>query len=507
MSQVRFLQIRDVTMVFPGVVALENVNLEVSHGEILGVVGENGAGKSTLMKILAGAYPAGSYEGEVLLADRRLEFHSVADAEAMGIVLIPQELNVVPEFTVAEYVFLNREPRRWGVIDRRRMLDETRLLLADFDLDIDPHTPMKALGTAQQQLVEIVRALSKNARLVILDEPTASLSIRESGHLFERLREIRQRGVTCLYVSHRLAEVLDLADRVFVLRDGQAVGLDDTAALSQERVVSMMLGRDIKELFPKELAELGETLLELVNFSVPDPQNPERRVVDGVSLRVRAGEVLGLFGLVGAGRTELVMALFGAWPLKPEGSVRVGGRDVRLSDPEEAISAGIALLTEDRKRYGLIPAWDVEENITLASLGLLSRAGVIQKGASRQLAARYAESLGVKSVSLAEPAVNLSGGNQQKVILGRWLARSPQVLLLDEPTRGIDVGAKVEVFRLLNHLTQEGLGVLFISSELEEILGMSDRIMVMAGGRVTGEWSRAEATEESVLAHAMGAAS
>jgi D-xylose transport system ATP-binding protein len=268
----------------------------------------------------------------------------------------------------------------------------------------------------------------------------------------------------------------------------------------------MMLGRDLEELFPKVTADVGETLLQLVDFSVRNPAEPEKRVVEGVNLEVRSGEVLGLFGLVGAGRTELAMALFGAWPLRPEGEVRVRGRDVRLSDPEQAISAGIALLTEDRKRYGLIPAWDVEQNITLASLARISRAGVIQKRASRELADRYARSLGIKAVSMGEPAVNLSGGNQQKVILARWLARSPQVLVLDEPTRGIDVGAKVEVFRLLNRLTREGLGILFISSELEEILGMSDRILVMAGGRIAGEWSRAEATEEAVLARAMGAA-
>jgi ABC-type sugar transport system ATPase subunit len=506
MSEARFLEIRDVTMAFPGVVALENVSVAASRGEILGVVGENGAGKSTLMKILAGVHPSGSYQGDVLLEAVRLDFDGVADAEAVGIVLIPQELNVVPEFTVAEYIFLNREPRRFLVINRSEMVEATIRLLADFDLDISPDTPMKALGTAQQQLVEIVRALSKNARVVILDEPTASLSVRESSHLFERLRDLKRRGVTCLYVSHRLSEVLALADRVFVLRDGRPVGLDDSAGLSHARVVSMMLGRDLEDLFPKVTAMIGETLLELVDFGVRDPEAPEKRIVEGVNLELRAGEVLGLFGLVGAGRTELVMALFGAWPLAPDGDVRVRGRSVRVATPEQAISAGIALLTEDRKRYGLIPAWDVEENITLASLAKLSRVGLLRRDASRELAEHYVQSLGIKSRSLREPALNLSGGNQQKVILGRWLARAPQVLVLDEPTRGIDVGAKVEVFRLLNRLTREGLGVLFISSELEEILGMSDRILVMTGGRIAGEWSRDDATEEIVLARAMGAA-
>jgi D-xylose transport system ATP-binding protein len=297
-----------------------------------------------------------------------------------------------------------------------------------------------------------------------------------------------------------------LADRVFVLRDGRGVGVDDTAALTQDRVVSMMLGRDLEDLFPKEPAQVGDVLLELIDFSVPHPADPGRRVVDGVNLKVRAGEVVGLFGLIGAGRTELVMALFGAWPIRPSGKLQLHGRDVRAASPEQAISAGIALLTEDRKRYGLIPAWDVEENLTLASLARLSRAGVINRKASRELASGYVQSLGVKAVSLRQLAINLSGGNQQKLILGRWLARSPQVLVLDEPTRGIDVGAKVEVFRLFNRLTRDGLGVLFISSELEEILGMSDRVIVMTGGRIVGEWPRAEADEKTVLQHAMGAA-
>jgi D-xylose transport system ATP-binding protein len=506
MTGAAFLEVHGVTMAFPGVVALEGVSLSALRGEILGVVGENGAGKSTLMKILAGVYPDGSYTGEIRLEGAPLAFNSVADAEAVGIVLIPQELNVVPEFTVAEYVFLNREPRRFGAIDQRQMVSETSRLLADFGVDIAPTTRMRTLGTAQQQLVEIIKALAKQARIVILDEPTASLSVRESRQLFERLRDLKERGVTCLYVSHRLSEVLALADRVFVLRDGRQAGLDASAALTHDRVVGMMLGRDLEELFPKQAAEIGESLLELVDFSVPSPADPQKRVVEHVNLEVRAGEVVGLFGLVGAGRSELVMALFGAWPVKPEGEVRIRGQQVTPKDPERAIRSGIALLTEDRKRYGLIPAWDVEENITVASLVGLSRAGVVRRKPSRELAGRYVQRLGIKSVSLQEPALNLSGGNQQKVILGRWLARSPQVLVLDEPTRGIDVGAKVEVFHLLNELAGEGLGILFISSELEEILGMSDRILVMAGGRLRGEWPRAEATEERVLACAMGAA-
>jgi D-xylose transport system ATP-binding protein len=499
------LAIDGVTMAFPGALALDRVSATVRQGEILGVVGENGAGKSTLMKILAGVYPVGSYEGTTLLDGQPLELANVAQAEAIGIVLIPQELNVVPEFTVAEYVLLNREPRRFGVISRRAMRQTTSRLLREFELALDPETPMKDLGTAQQQLVEIIKALSKNARVVILDEPTSSLSIRESEHLFDRLRELKRHGVACLYVSHRLNEVLELADRVLVLRDGEAVGLHATRELTQQHVVLMMLGRDIDDLLPKESTEAGETLLETREFSVLHLTQPDRRVVDGVSLEVRAGEVVGLFGLVGAGRTELAMGLFGAWPIPPKGDVRVAGRSVHVTNPGAAIRSGMALLTEDRKRYGLVPQWSVEENLTLASFAALSRLGVIRRGLSRVLAWTHVDDLGIKTPSLHELIVNLSGGNQQKVILGRWLARTPRVLLLDEPTRGIDVGAKVEVFRLFNRLTREGMGILFISSELEEVLGMSDRILVMAGGRITGEFARDEATEESVLARAMGA--
>jgi D-xylose transport system ATP-binding protein len=491
-------------MAFPGALALDEVSADLREGEILGVVGENGAGKSTLMKILAGVYPAGSYDGTVQLDGQLLELHDVAQAEAIGIVLIPQELNVVPEFAVAEYLLLNREPRRFGVISRRRMIRTTARLLREFELDIDPEMPLKDLGTAHQQLVEITKALSKRARVVILDEPTSSLSIRESEHLFDRLRELKRHGVSCIYVSHRLSEVLAVADRVLVLRDGRAVGLHDARTLTEQRVVSMMLGRDIEDLLPKASAEQGATLLETRNFSVPHPTRPGRSVVDDVSLEVRAGEVVGLFGLVGAGRTELAMALFGAWPVTPKGEVRIAGRPVRVTSPQAAIRAGLALLTEDRKRYGLVPNWSVEENLTLASFRSLSKLGVIRTARSRRLARAYVDELGVKTPSLGERIINLSGGNQQKVILARWLARRPRVLLLDEPTRGIDVGAKVEVFRLFNRLTEEGLGILFISSEVEEVLGMSDRILVMANGRITGEFARHDATEESVLSRAMG---
>jgi D-xylose transport system ATP-binding protein len=499
-----FLAARGITKVFPGAAALVNVSLTAGRGEIVGIVGENGAGKSTLMKIIAGVYPAGNFEGEVELAGQKLELHDTAAAEAAGIVMIPQELNPVPEMTVAENIFLNREPLRFGVVSTARMNRQAREVLMDFELNIDPTAQMKTLGIARQQLVEIAAALSKKARILILDEPTSALSIHETENLFERLRELRARGVTCLYVSHRLAEVLELADRAFVLRDGRVSGDEPRAKLTHGTIVSMMLGRSIENPYPRKSGPPGDAVLEVKGFTVPYPDQPAKNVVEGVSFHVRSGEILGIFGLMGAGRTELLTALFGAWPVEPLGEVRVHGKRVRLTSPRQAIRAGIALLTEDRKRDGVVATWDVATNISLASLDHVSKVGVVRRRAETALAQYYVQNLAIRTPTLQEAMVNLSGGNQQKVLLGRWLATRPKILLLDEPTRGIDVGAKVEVFQLLNRLTNDGLAVVFVSSELPEILGMSDRIAVMCNGRITGEFQRGEATEEVVLLRATG---
>jgi D-xylose transport system ATP-binding protein len=435
-----------------------------------------------------------------------LRLRGVPDAEAKGIVMIPQELSVVKEMSIAENIFLNREPSRFGVINTARMRRDAAALLRDFDLDVEPELPMKVVRIAKQQLVEIAKALVKSARLIILDEPTSALSSVESEHLFSRLRQLKQRGITCLYVSHRINEVLALADRVVVLRDGRRVGSDEIHRLNHTKIVSMMLGRDVVELYPVEPHPLGDVILELENFSVPHVEFPDRNIVESINLQLRTGEVLGLFGLMGAGRTELVTALFGAWPVEPHGQVRIRGKPVRLRSPIDAIRAGMALLTEDRKRFGLVMSMDVQENITLGSLARLSRMGLIDSRAETEVARSYVNDLAIKPPVLRHPVMNLSGGNQQKVLVGRGLATNPSILVLDEPTRGIDIGAKADVFHLLNRLARAGLAVLFISSELPEVLGMSDRILVMCNGRITGEFQRQQASEEVVLRSATGLA-
>ena len=498
------LEAHRVTKTFPGVIALREVSESFQPGEIVGIVGENGAGKSTLMKILAGLYPFGSFEGELRLDGHLLRLRGVPDAERNGIVMIPQELSVVKEMSIAENIFLNREPGQFGVIDTARMRREAAALLSDFDLDVEPDIPMKELRIAKQQLVEIAKALVKSARLIILDEPTSALSSVESEHLFSRLRQLKERGITCLYVSHRINEVLALADRVVVLRDGRRVGSEEINKLSHTKIVSMMLGRDVLELYPLQPHPLGDVILELQNFSVPYVEFPDRNAVESINLQLRAGEVLGLFGLMGAGRTELVTALFGAWPVEPHGQVSIRGKPVRLKSPIDAIRAGMALLTEDRKRFGLVMSMDVQQNITLGSLARLSRMGLIDHHAETDLALSYVSNLAIKPPALQHPVINLSGGNQQKVLLGRGLATSPSILVLDEPTRGIDIGAKADVFHLLDRLAREGLAVLFISSELPEVLGVSDRILVMCNGRITAEFHRQQASEEAVLRSATG---
>jgi D-xylose transport system ATP-binding protein len=497
------LDARNITKAFPGVAALQGVNLAADAGEIVAIVGENGAGKSTLMKILAGVYPTGSFEGEVRLDGQPLHLRHVPDAEARGIVMIPQELSPVKEMSVAENVFLNREPTRFGVIQTDLMRRETAGLLREFELDVDPAAAMKTIRIAKQQLIEIAKALSKRARVIVLDEPTSALSPVESGHLFTRLRELKRAGMTCLYVSHRIAEVLEVADRVVVLRDGLVVGQDAVDNLNETTLISMMLGRAAGELYPREAHTRGVVVLELRDVSVPPVEPGLRNVVQDVNLRLHAGEILGLFGLMGAGRTELVMALFGAWPVPPAGEIRVRGKRVPVESPIDAIRAGLALLTEDRQRYGLVATLDVRRNISLGSLKHLTRLGVIDEQAEADLAETYVNDLGIRPPQLDRPVLNLSGGNQQKVLLARGLATKPTVLVLDEPTRGIDVGAKAEVFRLLNKLAQDGLAILFVSSELTEIRALSDRILVMCDGRIGGEFDR-DATEEELLSCAIG---
>ncbi|MFY9824270.1 MAG: ATP-binding cassette domain-containing protein [Thermoanaerobaculia bacterium] len=508
------LELRAITKDFPGVRALDGVSFDLEPGEIHALCGENGAGKSTLINILCGVHPAGSYGGEVRLRGETVHFRGLPGSEARGIALIAQELALVPGLSVAENLLLGREPRRWGLIRWTEVREEARRALDRVGLAIPVETPVRELGIGQQQLVEIAKALMKDAAILVLDEPTAALPEADTRRLLGLLGDLRRKGVAAIYVSHRLDEVFAVADRITVLRDGRSVGTARRAETTPERVISLMVGREISQAFPRPERRAGrwngDVLLSLKDWTVADPQNPGRRVVDGVSLEVRAGEVLGIAGLMGAGRTALLASLFGASRSPVQGTIQVAGGPVRrpFRHPREAIAAGLALVGEDRKRYGLFARGSVLDNMTLASLrdfrrrGLL---GILDDRARRAAASGEAAALRLKAASLEAPVAQLSGGNQQKVILGRWLLRRPRVLLLDEPTRGIDVGAKSEIYELISRLVAGGLGVVLVSSELPELLGLSHRVLVLNQGRPMGSFDGDAATPERVMSAATAA--
>jgi ABC-type sugar transport system ATPase subunit len=498
------LELRHVSKSFPGVKALQDVSFEIYKGEIHALIGENGAGKSTLMKILSGVYGFGSYGGEVVLDGQVVRFASLRDSERAGIAIIFQELALIKQMTIAENVFLGAEILKApGVIDWNETYRRTAEALKAVGLKLNPATRVADLGVGSQQLVEIARALSKNARILILDEPTAALTESEADNLLGILAGLRASGVTCIYISHRLREVTRIADRVTVLRDGKTILTEEK--MPEERMVRTMVGRELTELFPHRPRKPGETVLEVRNWSVRNPVTDELALRE-VSFAVRKGEILGIAGLMGAGRTELVSSIFGAWGLRESGELRLDGKAVAFAGPREAIRAGLALVSEDRKRHGLVLGMDVKENSTLASLSRIARFGVIDKNEEIKRSARYVTELRTKTPSLEQKVYNLSGGNQQKVVLAKWLLTSPKVLFLDEPTRGIDVGAKVEIYNIMNDLIEQGVCVVMVSSELPEVLGMSDRILVMREGRLAGSFPRAEASEERVMRFATGAA-
>ena len=500
------LEMRGVTKTFPGVKALENVTFQVRRGEVHALIGENGAGKSTLMKILSGVHPHGSYGGELCIDGQVQRFANLRDSERAGIAIIFQELALVKQLTIAENLFLGRELQRpRGVIDWNRTFQETAWALEEVGLRQSPATRVKDLGVGAQQLIEIARALTKKARLLILDEPTAALSETEADNLLRLLGGLRQKGVTCIYISHRLREITRIADRVTVLRDGKTILTDDAAAMPEERMVRAMVGRDLAERFPWRPRQPGETVLEVRGWTVKNPATDSIAVKD-VSFAIRKGELLGIAGLMGAGRTELVTSIFGAWGERQAGELWLGGRRVVFDGAGDAIRAGLGLVSEDRKRYGLVAGMDVKQNSTLASLAQISRLGVIDQNQEIERAGRYVKELRTKTPSLEQKVGSLSGGNQQKVVLAKWLLAGPRVLFLDEPTRGIDVGAKVELYHLINALVDQGVCVVMVSSELPEVLGLSDRILVMHQGTLAGSLTRGEATQERVMRLATGAA-
>ena len=498
------LEMRDISKRFPGVLALDRVTFDLHGGEFHALVGENGAGKSTLMNILGGVYPHGTYDGEIRIDGNSMHFDGVHASEDAGIAVVHQELSLVPEFSIAENIYLGREPKRFGVIQTEDLISRAKRVLDQLQLRLEPHIPVGYLGIGQQHLIEIAKALSRDARILVLDEPTAALTDPEAEVLFGILDRLRKNGAGIIYISHKLPEVLRLADRITVLRDGRTVSTDPKTSLDAKTMIARMVGREVSDIFPPARHDAADVIFEARGVTVEDPNVRGKLLVDNVSFNVRRGEVLGVAGLVGAGRSDLMMAIFGAHPGRKTGEFSVGGKRVVVNSPGDAIAAGIGFVTEDRKRFGLLLDQTIVVNLTLAALRRISGAVVTHPDAETAAGERSMKDFRIKAQSVFTIAGTLSGGNQQKIVLAKWLLTEPRVLFLDEPTRGLDVGAKQEIYQQINRLAREGLAIVLVSSELPEVLGLSDRIMVLHEGRVTGEFARAQANAENVMAAATG---
>jgi D-xylose transport system ATP-binding protein len=502
------LELRGISKDFPGVRALDGVDLHLEAGEIHALCGENGAGKSTLIKILSGLYPFGAYEGTIRLRGETARFSGIAAAERQGIALIAQELALVPDMTVAENVMLGREPVARGLIQWDRLRARAREALTRVGADFGAVRPVRSLGVGQQQLVEIARALDKRSEILVLDEPTAALTESDARRLLGLLRELAARGVGILYVSHRLEEVFSIADRITVIRDGRSVVSAKARDLTPDRVVAAMVGRPVASLYPRPGPPGGHIALSVEELRVADPDRTGRFALDQVSFAVRAGEVLGIGGLMGSGRTALLASLFGAARSRVSGGFEIPGRESRepFASPAEAIAAGLALVSEDRKRYGLVPAASVLENLTLSTLRRFTRGGLLDDDARAEASRGQVEALSIRTPSLAARAADLSGGNQQKVVLGKWLLARPRILLLDEPTRGVDVGGKAEIHEIMCRLAAQGAAIVLVSSDLPELLALSHRVLVLKQGRPVAHLTGPAATPEAVVAAATGSA-
>ncbi len=496
------LEMRHITKTFPGVKALDDVSISVRNGEIHAICGENGAGKSTLMKVLSGVYPHGSYEGQIVYDGQPAAFGGIRDSEDRGIIIIHQELALVPLLTIAENIFLGNERASRGVIDWPETFRQTEALLAKVGLRETPGARVDSLGVGKQQLVEIAKALSKNVRLLILDEPTAALSEGDSQALLDLLLELKAQGVTSIIISHKLNEVRRVADSVTVIRDGATISTIDARGgdLTEDRIVRDMVGRSMENRFPDRDRRAGEVVFELKDWNVWHPEQRDRQMIRDLSMHVRAGEVVGIAGLMGAGRTELAMSIFGrSWGRNISGQVLMRGQPVDVSTVDRAIRAGLAYVTEDRKTLGLILEETIRRNTILANLGAVANRGVVDEARETEVAEGYRRALRIRTPSVFQKVMNLSGGNQQKVVLAKWLFTDPDVLILDEPTRGIDVGAKYEIYNIINELSAAGKAVIIISSEMPELLGMCDRIHVMNQGSFVGELAAADASQQAIM--------
>ncbi|MEC0124684.1 multiple monosaccharide ABC transporter ATP-binding protein [Paenibacillus pabuli] len=496
------LEMKGITKTFPGVKALENVNLKVREGEIHALCGENGAGKSTLMKVLSGVYPHGTYEGEILFQGKPCEFKDIKQSEDLGIVIIHQELALIPYLSIAENIYLGNERASKGIIDWKETFVGTRELLAKVGLSENPNSLVSSIGVGKQQLVEIAKALSKKVRLLILDEPTAALNEHDSENLLQLMLEFKKQGIACILISHKLNEVSKVSDSVTILRDGKTIETLDMKKdmVTEDRIISGMVGRDLTSRYPERHAQIGEVILEVKDWTVYHEHYADRKVLDQVNMNIRRGEIVGIAGLMGAGRTELAMSIFGkSYGRGITGQLIKDGKPIQNNSVTEAIQNGFAYVTEDRKEYGLILMDDIKRNISLTGLGKLTRNAVVNEREEVLVAEDMKKSMNIKAPSILQKTGNLSGGNQQKVVLSKWIFAGPDILILDEPTRGIDVGAKFEIYTIIHRLAAEGKGVLVISSELPEVLGLCDRIYVMNAGRITGQVSREEASQETLM--------
>lgn len=495
------LEMENITKTFSSIKALDNVNLAVSSGEIHALVGENGAGKSTLMNVLSGIYPYGTYSGDIVFNSNVCQFKEINDSEKLGIVIIHQELALIPYLSIAENVFLGNEQAKSGIINWNQTTTRTQELLSMVGLHENPNTLIANIGVGKQQLVEIARALAKDVKLLILDEPTAALNDEESSKLLDLLIDLKKKGITSILISHKLNEVEKVSDRITVIRDGKTIetlekGVDQ---ITEDRIIKGMVGRDMSHRFPHRIPKIGETVMEVNDWNVTHPLN-DRKIINNVNINLRSGEIIGLAGLMGAGRTELAMSIFGkSYGAKISGTIKLKGKKVELSTVSKAIESGIAYVTEDRKNYGLVLIDNIKNNITMANLKKISKNSVVGEHEENVVAEDFRKKFNIKSSSVLQKTGNLSGGNQQKVVLSKWIFTEPDVLILDEPTRGIDVGAKYEIYTIINQLADSGKSIIVISSEMPELLGLCDRIYVVSEGEIAGELSRSEATQESIM--------
>jgi putative multiple sugar transport system ATP-binding protein len=500
-APLNILEMRGITKTFPGVKALQDVTIKVGRGEVHAICGENGAGKSTLMKVLSGVYPFGSYDGDIVFENKTVEFKDIRDSEAEGIVIIHQELALSPYLSIAENIFLNNEQRGGlGLIDWNKTNAEAAKLLARVGLRENPTTKIMDLGVGKQQLVEIAKALSKRVKLLILDEPTAALNDEDSDHLLNLILHLKEQGITAIIISHKLNEIKKVADAVTVIRDGKTIETIKKTDVTEERIIKDMVGRDLEHRYPDHTPHIGDEILRVEDWTAHHPQDANRVMVDNVNINVRRGEIVGIAGLMGAGRTEFAMSLFGrSYGARISGRVFKNGKEIKTRTVSEAIGNGLAYATEDRKTYGLNLIDDIKRNISMAALKKLERLGLVDDGQEWTVANEYRKSMNIKSPTVLAKTGKLSGGNQQKVVLSKWIYSDPDVLILDEPTRGIDVGAKYEIYSIINRLAAEGKGVIVISSELPELLGICDRIYALSEGRITGELPIEEASPEALL--------